>query len=855
MIPRAKDLRKLWFEWPESLYGRFNFQRDEHIDALVERLLDDAPPAVVVLGGEPGIGRSFLCDAAAQRARGQRHKVAVWHLDLDGFEPDIANPLTAYLRHLIDQEERQREAARDKVKGAMKSAAKTLSKLDLIGQASVVAASLLSLLWQFEDPLKRFADVLSQPPRGGPPPRDDPDTLHRFLTELTRDHKLLVHVTDSPQLTSNLRRWLIREAERAPERLLLVLSCPVDQATKRAAPEARTEPERIDVLPLDRTELRDLLDLRFDPNEFPDDLVSALMHRCHGRPAAIANRLADLMEVEVLISEGEMWRLPPEGLEDPRLVEAFSRGLFEEVDKPLVTLAEDEPELARVLRDLLSLAALCGRYVPMTALTEHLQLDEPTAEAAVDWVDNVLVGELTWLTDLGFHFAGFHGHNVYTFKHPLLPLVILNHDSQGERKLRAAALLRFLDQRVHVNRRSWARCFLSISEHLSDREREPYECSLAWWIGFEAADALQAEIRKEIESEEIDPELVWRVAADSEAWPAFRRLAVLEAYAQAKIGKGKAVISVVPFDRLADFYLLRAKLLDDVGRYAESLDNALNALELVDQNPLKRARALNASGMARRHLGDVKAAKPDLEAALVLDQENLGQNHPDTLTVMNNLAVTLWSLGELAQARRLHEQVLAIRLRVMSEEHPDILSSMSNLAEALRVMGDLASARQLHRQTLERRRRVLGEEHPDTLHSMHKLAITLRTLENLAEARQLEEQALEGRRRVLGEQHPHTWMSMDNLAVTLSALGDLAVARKLHVQTMEMRERVLGIEHPDTTVSTCNLLLTVRQLDESDAEAQLIDKLRWLLDRNEDSISSADQRNIRQWLLDLLNPS
>ena len=857
MIPRAKDLRKLWFEWPEALYGRFNFQRDEHIDAFMGLLVDNGLPAVIVLGGDPGIGRGFLCDAAAQRARDQGHKVAVWHLDLDGFEPDVQNPLTHYLRHLIDQEERQREAAREKAKGVVKSAAKTLIKIDLLGQASEVAASLLSLLWQFEDPLQRFADLLSRSPRAsGAPARDDPDTLRRFLTELTRDRKLLVHVNDGLQLTGNLRRWLIREAERAPERLLLVVSCPLGQAIERAAPEARSKPERFDVHPLETVELRDLLDRRFEPNEFLDDLVAVLMRRCHGRPAAIANQVADLMEADLLLYENETWRLPPHGLEDDRLVDAFSRGLFEEVDKPLAILAEEEPELAHALRELLSLTALCGPYVPMTALIEHLKLDKATDDAVIDWIDDVLVGELSWLIDLGFHVSGFHGHNVYAFTHPLLPRVVLDQESRVARELRAASLLQFLKQQVPVASRSWARCFLSIAENLGDREREPYERSLAWWISLESADALQAEVREEIEREEIDPELVWRVAFDSEPWPAYRRLAVLEAYAKATVGEGEAAIAVLPFNRLADFHLLRARLLIvNIGQYAEGLADALNALKLVYRDPLKQTQALNLSGVARRELGDIRGAKADLEAAFRLGIENLGEEHPATLAAMGHLATTLRALGDLAGAMELHERALEIEERVLGNAHPNTLTMRNNLATALMALEEFVAAKDLLEQNLEAQEHVLGAEHPGTLMSKSNLAEALHALGDLASARKLKEQVLEIQERLLGAEHPDTLTSRHNLAATLFALGDLVGARKLQEQTLEIQERVLGVEHASTTLSSASLLLTVQNLNDSNTEAHLIEKLRWLLNRDENSIPSADQRIIRLWLLELLNPS
>ena len=50
--------------------------------------------------------------------------------------------------------------------------------------------------------------------------------------------------------------------------------------------------------------------------------------------------------------------------------------------------------------------------------------------------------------------------------------------------------------------------------------------------------------------------------------------------------------------------------------------------------------------------------------------------------------------------------------RVLGEEHPDTLTSMNNLAETLRAQGDHDGARQLQERVLEVRTRVLGEEHP-----------------------------------------------------------------------------------------------------------------------------------------------
>ena len=61
---------------------------------------------------------------------------------------------------------------------------------------------------------------------------------------------------------------------------------------------------------------------------------------------------------------------------------------------------------------------------------------------------------------------------------------------------------------------------------------------------------------------------------------------------------------------------------------------------------------------------------------------------------------------------------MEIRKRVLGEEHPDLLTSVGNLASVLGNQGKYEAAETLHRRDLEGREKVLGVEHPDTLTSV-----------------------------------------------------------------------------------------------------------------------------------------
>lgn len=65
----------------------------------------------------------------------------------------------------------------------------------------------------------------------------------------------------------------------------------------------------------------------------------------------------------------------------------------------------------------------------------------------------------------------------------------------------------------------------------------------------------------------------------------------------------------------------------------------------------------------------------------------LGQEHPDTLISMANLASTYRNQGRWKEAEVLEVQVLEIRKGVLGPEHPHTLISMSNLASTYRNQG------------------------------------------------------------------------------------------------------------------------------------------------------------------------
>ncbi|MBI2305846.1 MAG: tetratricopeptide repeat protein [Rhodocyclales bacterium] len=283
---------------------------------------------------------------------------------------------------------------------------------------------------------------------------------------------------------------------------------------------------------------------------------------------------------------------------------------------------------------------------------------------------------------------------------------------------------------------------------------------------------------------------------------------------------------IVHLDRFLDAGWLNSRrhswLLDQVASYLQHgpalyADAAhwyrraleLDRADLGEEHP-NTISSINNLASTLQAQGDLAGAQVLQESALAIQRRVLGEEHPDTLTSINNLAGTLQAQGDLAGARALQEQELATCRRVLGEEHPDTLTSINNLAGTIYAQGDLTGARALEESVLATRRHVLGEEHPDTLTSINNLAGTLQAQGDLAGARVLQESVLAIRRRILGDEHPATLSSMNNLASTLYAQGDLTGARVLEESVLATRRRVLGKKHPDTLTSINNLATTLQ---------------------------------------------
>jgi len=102
-------------------------------------------------------------------------------------------------------------------------------------------------------------------------------------------------------------------------------------------------------------------------------------------------------------------------------------------------------------------------------------------------------------------------------------------------------------------------------------------------------------------------------------------------------------------------------------------------------------------------------------------KRRLGAEHPSTLKIMGNLALTYGRQGRWKEAEELEVQVMETTKRELGAEHPQTLFSMNNLAVTWKSQGRDEEAIVLMKNCVQLRERVLGPNHPFTAASRSSL--------------------------------------------------------------------------------------------------------------------------------------
>jgi nephrocystin-3 len=268
---------------------------------------------------------------------------------------------------------------------------------------------------------------------------------------------------------------------------------------------------------------------------------------------------------------------------------------------------------------------------------------------------------------------------------------------------------------------------------------------------------------------------------------------------------------------LHGFWMALEGRFDPADVYFQALSKADPALSLTQQTLL-----LNAVGTFLLDAGHYTGAETAFRRAIAIEEQSLGQEHPDTLIGLNNLARLLENKGDYQAAEPLFRRAMTLSEQTLGPEHPHIITFINNLAGLLTKKGDYLTAEPLFRRAMALSERTLGPEHPDTITVVNDLAFLLEKKGSYEAAELFYKRALDSNEKTLGPNHPNTITSLNNLAGLWTTKGDYAVAEIFYKKALDRNKKVFGPDHPETLFMTNNLAMLLEKSGDYEAAEPLL---------------------------------
>lgn len=670
-----------------------------HPEALaeIERLLAASGPSpVLLLSGDPGCGRTGLLEAAARAVGGA---ITVLPLDFEGYEEDPEG-LARFANHQLARRADLDEGARAE---RLERAAPLVRQLP----TSLAGAALVSLVLRLDE---IPGEVLSD----GADPRQ---SLSRLLALLSREARLVLHVTASAQLTDTLRRRLLDEA-RANPGVLLALSCSPTDPDDRVAP--RAERVRLELAPL--------------PS---DDLAESVKDLVDGLELETADRLQRFLDLAALCGEN----VPAEPLfHHLELEEELQEELLDVVDEELVEAGEppvfhDYQYGHPSFPGLLTYGFTSPRW--------NAGLLSPVREDKRQRLASELMEFL--LRSVPLHTRGM----------ALLLLSLAG--NAGNAEARESFLL---ELRWSIDEGETGELADEIAAELAEgRIREDAllglvrEAQGGWpthrrWALLEAlarrADALPDALRPELHTlrAEVLRELGRAPEGLEEARHALETATAVHGTDQPGLARPLNTLGI----------LLRENGRTEEAR--ETLERALALQTRIEPAGANTAFILANLGLVLRDLNEKPAALAHFQQALAIHRQAFGDVHPVVATDLGNLALLSRELGEPQQALQYLRPTVDILRRLYGDAHPQTARALTNVADLLRELGETEGARLHLEAALTIDRQAFGDRHPAVAADLNNLALVERELGDHDSARRHLEEALEAATASLGGDHP-----------------------------------------------------------------------------------------------------
>ncbi len=249
-----------------------------------------------------------------------------------------------------------------------------------------------------------------------------------------------------------------------------------------------------------------------------------------------------------------------------------------------------------------------------------------------------------------------------------------------------------------------------------------------------------------------------------------------------------------------------------------ALEAAIRALEAGAEREERLALAQARSDLAHLEtFTDPQAGRALQEAAYQGFVGLLGEDHPETLEALHNLALTREEAGDYPAAEAAFSGAIAGLERVHDPMHPEVAHARAHYAGLLDRLGRRKEAGAQFTRALAIEREVLGPGHEKLAHTLYSYGIFLNGARRWAEALAAFAEAQE----IFGPHAYSTGHCLRYSGLSLLGLGQPAEAAARLTAAAEVYRRTLGTDHGEVYRAVADLGTARQRMGDLDAAERL----------------------------------
>src|SRR6266700_2966310 len=266
------------------------------------------------------------------------------------------------------------------------------------------------------------------------------------------------------------------------------------------------------------------------------------------------------------------------------------------------------------------------------------------------------------------------------------------------------------------------------------------------------------------------------------------------------------------------FPTFEPQTLEDCRRY---LPHALLCAVYIDEYEFafpEAARLCNEAASCLKVYASYQQTTNLLLMALAIRRQ-IKANNSDIASTLNDLGAVYLNQSKYSDAESNLQEALKVRQQVLGEEHPEVAQTLHHLANLYRAQVNYTKAEPFYLQALQIREKTLMPDNPLLGESYYGLAKLYYSQEQYLLAEKFCQQALQIQEHSLGDSHPMIASTLTRLAKIYQGQQKLDQAEDMNMRALEIRESTSGDEHPHIAI-ILNSLIEIYHVQERYREAE-----------------------------------